>query len=294
MRHGAVLLAVVLAAWAGGCSVSPRAADPAFGDREVNAELINTPVIRVEVLRVNDAWMPGNALERSLRYIEGLIAGQFEIVDRGVVLLQEDADGRLSKPFSWPLMEDGRAVSPEDFGADRVFRLSHAEGGVQGAVLVDYSGGEVKMEPLAAPGTVLMVVMPRDYAAGGVTGYHRSLARLDEAGEVVSGGGSMIVLQRRAIVEKSGGLVERSKLWEWTITHELGHALRVPAQAERMWSGPHPGAHCTRPECVMYAAADWRSVMSGLVNGWPLRFCGPCEGEIGAARAGRKVASVGQ
>lgn len=289
----ALILAAGLAAMGlatGGCAIKPREADPAFGSREVNGELINAPVIRVEVLGVNGAAVPVGALERSLRYVESLVGGRIEVHDRGRILLPATEEGDLALPFSWPLEAEGRALEPADFGPDRVYRMAGSAPCVQGAVLVDLWGGEVMMEPLAPPGTILIACMPRDWGAAPVTGYHRALSRLDEAGDVVSGGGSLIVLQRREIVRRSGGLVERSKLWEWTLTHELGHALRVPADAGRTWSGPHPGAHCTRPECVMYAAADWRSVASGLMNGWPLRFCGECEGEIAAARGEEKVA----
>jgi hypothetical protein len=95
----------------------------------------------------------------------------------------------------------------------------------------------------------------------------------------------IVVLHDEAIARRSGLFVKREKLYEWTLTHEIGHALGVPAANSHTWVVPGLGGnHCTHPECVMYTGFDWRVLWTGIVRGWPIDFCRQCTEELRQAR----------
>jgi predicted Zn-dependent protease len=95
-----------------------------------------------------------------------------------------------------------------------------------------------------------------------------------------------VVLCRSAIKRRSNWFVSEAKLAQWTLTHEIGHVLDVPASNTHKWLVPGLGVHCTRPECVMYTGLDWRVVVTGVLKGWPMDFCELCRGELERARTG--------
>src|SRR5690606_19379413 len=69
---------------------------------------------------------------------------------------------------------------------------------------------------------------------------------------------AVVVVHPEAIERVANPFVKAGKLLEWTLTHEIGHALGVPASHEHMWIVPGLGGHhCTHPECVMYTGFDW-------------------------------------
>lgn len=71
-------------------------------------------------------------------------------------------------------------------------------------------------------------------------------------------------------------------LWSFVLTHELTHALHVPA---RPWHGWRAG-HCTRPDCVLYPGLDVRSAWMTLRNlRRPRHACNWCADEVRAAMA---------
>ncbi len=50
--------------------------------------------------------------------------------------------------------------------------------------------------------------------------------------------------------------------WSIVVSHELFHALGLPADRGRRWCGPH----CTNPGCILYARVDWRSVCRAIAD----------------------------
>lgn len=127
------------------------------------------------------------------------------------------------------------------------------------------------------PGTILVAPI----GGVGVTGY-----------QTWSGGGEgepartpIVVVLPETIARRAGFFVKSDSLWEWTISHEIGHVLGVPASNSHAWVVPGLGGnHCTHPECVMYTGFDWRVLWTGIVRGWPMEFCAVCTGELEAAK----------
>lgn len=146
------------------------------------------------------------------------------------------------------------------------------------AGLVEWPRGQ---EPASRVPVIRIMTTPRKALTGFVTGSCgavRTEADKDSAYALVH----EIRLYGDVIAARSGVLVDEEKLWEWTLTHELGHVLGVPARASHTWTGAYPGRHCTHPECVMYSAIDWRVVLTGLTMGWPLDYCEQCKGDLSA------------
>ncbi|MDX2131457.1 MAG: hypothetical protein SFY69_05355 [Planctomycetota bacterium] len=122
------------------------------------------------------------------------------------------------------------------------------------------------------PTTVLVVP-----ASGAwVTGYATSRGE----GEPGRGRRAVVVVMPEGIARRSGFFVRPSKLWEWTLVHEMGHVLGVPASSSHAWDVEGLGVHCTNPGCVMYTGFDWRVLWTGIVRGWPLEFCEDCAREL--------------
>jgi hypothetical protein len=176
----------------------------------------------------------------------------------------ERAAHRLSQHTGRPvaLDEDAQLLLDLPPGEHDVLGFIHAEMRQRGAI---------------DAGTILVVPV----AGERNTGY---LAWRGE-GEPGDGLTPMVILLREGIINRSGFFVNRDKLWEWTINHEIGHILGVPASREHAWIVPCLGGnHCTHPECVMYTGFDWRVLWTGLVRGWPLDFCEHCSRELREAR----------
>ena len=299
MARGAVALAVVLALW--GCRVPAAEAEPNAPVGAVNRTLLQAPVVRIELLSVNGESVPEKALAASMETIGEYLAGRIEVVDRGGIerpALEED--GTLAGRMEWPSL-DWAAVERGEIALEPVserttwYRAREREGDGEGgkggrvvAIVTELMDGSRLAYPMAEPTTILVAAISLEDGGPWVTGYHHDLAGIgDDKGATFdyAACGSMVVLNGSVIRERSGPFVSETKLWEYTLTHEIGHALGVPASATHARVLPGRGTHCTRPECVMYAAADWRTVLSGLLHGWPLDFCEACAGELRSAVA---------
>jgi hypothetical protein len=92
-------------------------------------------------------------------------------------------------------------------------------------------------------------------------------------------GHQQIVFSTEGINAMSGWFFSTRDAWTLVQTHELGHALGIPASADHAWAD----GHCTQPRCVLYPRMDARSVLSALFAfGPPRGFCGKCRGELQA------------
>jgi hypothetical protein len=171
------------------------------------------------------------------------------------------AAGRIAAVRGGPVVvEDASAVTLGPGDVDllaRAMELAHAERAL-------------------TPTTVLVVPV----SGRGVTGY----CAWRGEGEPGRGKAAVVVVLPESMRARSNWFVREDRLWEWTLTHELGHVLGVPADASHAWRVPNLGVHCTDSACVMYTGFDWRVLWTGIVKGWPMDFCGRCRGEVERAR----------
>lgn len=243
----------------GGCAAPPAKPDPEVEVRGIHVAILRAPRVVVEIVRVNDVVVPEVELARSLARFETLIGVPLEVVDHGRVALDCEPDGRLLRATRWPVTPEGELRPP-------------------------LPPGHFELGPEAEPAHIRVLFIERpareDIFAKPVFGFHRRLP----AGEDEPRGGSLVVIQCGVIADRTNAFIPYAKALEWTITHELGHAIDVPADPSRAWQGPGFGTHCTRPECVMYTGRDWRLVWTAMVRGWPMDYCGPCRDEVRLAR----------
>ncbi len=265
------------------CAVPPRAGDAAILVAPVRLEHWHAGVLRVHVLSVNGAHIPRGALEGSLSTLRRHVGMPVDLFDHGDISVAVDANGRLPDPLPWPVRVGERECTLDDLSRtpERTRLLIEARGGIAGVVVKTNHAAEPVLYPLIEPGVILVAVVPGSPDGGGVTGYAAPVPSTPTA-EMRTG---LVVLRASAILRVSNWFVSAEKLWEWTLTHEAGHVLGVPASNSHVWNVPGLGAHGTQPECVMYTGLDWRVVVSGLLHGWPLDFCGCCAGELSTARA---------
>jgi len=253
----------------------PRRADPTLVDLGVDGAHFRGSALRVHLLSVNGAEVPPEALDRAFDTISRHVHLPVQIDDHGELFVPETEHD----PFVWPGWdrvdaERVRAAAPEPY------RPPNAADGVAGFLLIP-TRGEVDAEliyPLIEPGVALVVCVPG--TSRGLAGYTVRLPRTD------GGFHPGLVVLRAARIERIGRLVGRNRMWEWTLTHEIGHVLGVPGDASHAWNRSQRGVHCTRPDCVMYSGADWRFLWTSLWHGLPLDFCPLCAGELAAASPG--------
>jgi hypothetical protein len=265
------------------CAVPPHPADPTISEHPVRLEHWRAGVLRVHVMSVNGARIPERALERSLATIAHATGLGTEVHHEPDLCLAPDAEGLFADPLPWPVREAGHELSLDDLARTPGRRrlLSEPQGGIVGVVVKTNFAAEPVLYPLIEPGVMLVAVVPGNADGSGVTGYTARSANAPE-GEMFSG---LVVLRASAIARVANWFISEDRLWEWTLTHEAGHVFGVPARNSHMWIVPGLGAHCTRPDCVMYTGVDWRVVLSGLLHGWPLDYCGICAKELDEARA---------
>jgi len=210
----------------------------------------------------------------------------------------------LNQPINLPVV-NGRLVTV------RVFAVNGAElpgGSVEDAVawLDRYVAGDVRLlatRPLELaanddgvvtrrqlyehrdtladnrPCDITVYVVPRfsDFS-------HRGFA------DMVGGPTGHLVALHQTVMEARRSILSSQVMHELVLKHELGHVLRVPADASHT-SGDSasggPGGHCTHPECLLYWGVDTRSVLTGLMRlGPPKDLCRVCRAEVAAAQAG--------
>lgn len=271
------------------CRVPPHAPQPVDplglgAARGVRAEFVAAPQLRITRLSVNGRELSARTWERVLARLQREITGEIALEDAAPLELPARGDGTLAAPFEWPTHGAGELTSGS------VVRRELVPGtwfeyvrGVEVIALesVTQDGAPVRT-PIVEPQRVLVAIVPRDPASAGLLGLHERLLR-SEGGALLDSG-SLIVIQADALAARANWFVSRPQLEEHVLLHEFAHALGVPGDPQRTWRGPHRGAHCTRPECVLYPALDWRSLLSGLVNGWPLELCDACRSELAQAR----------
>ena len=248
-------------------------------------DLVAAPQLRVTRLSVNGRQLSERSWQRVLARLQSDLMGQILVEDAAPLELPAGEDGALIAPFSWP------THSAEDLAGGSVTRrevvpgtwFEYARGGETIALETVAQDGVLQSTPVVEPHRVLVAVVSRDPESPGLLGRHRSLTRLD--GLSILQSGSLIVIQADALAARATWFASRTRLEEYVLMHEFAHALGVPVDPQRTWQGPHSGAHCTRPECVLYPTLDWRSLLSGAINGWPLELCDACHGELAQARA---------
>lgn len=261
-----------------GCRVSPRAGDPTIDAPSVNEAVFRQPVVYLHVVGVDGANVPPRAVERSVKTISKHLGRPIEICLHEPVTMSDEG---MFGGATFPVRDQGRVLGPADVSeVSPVYRLSTPDRGVLGVVGRNI-GDEIwaKVIPLTGPEAILVAVLPGPKHGRGVTGFATAVARANDDFRT-----GLVVLHESVIEERSGLFVSETRLWEWTLTHEIGHVLGVPASNTHLWRVPGLGPHCTHPECVMYTGVDWRVVVSGILRGWPLDFCAVCAGELRAAR----------
>lgn len=281
---GASLL--VAAALAMGCAVPAREGDPSIASGNVREEYFRGPSVRLHVFSVNNARVPEGALRRSVRTIERHLGCPVEVIDHGSQRIDLTAEGELSHaPIIPPVDPEGRPIEPGQLaGAPQWFDVP--DRGLLGVAQIGFwSRGPDHTEPLIRPiiddNVIIALALPGPPNGQGVTGYATAIPVRDP--KTLRTG--LVVLNASVIEERSNWFVSSDKLYEWTLTHEIGHVLGVPASNSHIWPVPGLGPHCTQPQCVMYTGLDWRVVVSGLLHGWPLDYCELCAAELGAARS---------
>ncbi len=280
MRAAAIL--ALLLALSSSCRVPAHAPDARAERKSIARELVNAPVVHVELVRVNGAAIPEVAWSHALATLGRHVRGEIVVHEREPLTLGVGGKNTLFEAFEWPLDVDAAQLVERELVAGAWYELSH-DGEPIATVSVGPDGTR-HATPIAPRDTLLVAVLPRDPSMGSLHGWCRPTSRIEhESGRFVSGG-SLIVLQSDVILAHAWWPVSAEKLFEHTLVHELGHALGLPADPARTWIGPHSGAHCTHPECALYPAFDWRAVLSGILHGWPLDFCEACKAEIAAAR----------
>lgn len=265
---------------------SPESVDPLGlgGSRGVRSELVAAPQLRITRLSVNGRELSQRSWERVLARVEREITGEIVLDDAAPLELPARGDGALAAPFEWP------THGAEELLLGSVVRrelvpgtwFEYARGAEVIALESATQEGAFVRKPVVEPQRVLVAIVPLDPASPELLGLHERLMRLE--GGAVRDSGSLIVIQADALAARSNWFVSRRQVEEHVLMHEFAHALGVPVEPKRTWRGPHRGAHCTRPECVLYPALDWRSLLSGIFHGVPLELCDACRGELAQAR----------
>jgi hypothetical protein len=261
-----------------GCAAPSRAGDPSLASNQVRTEFFTAPEVRIHRFSVKGARMSDGAFHAALTTIESHLHRPIRMIDHG-----EQADGWGKGGPVAPVQDHGRAVTGADVeAAGGVYRLSEPQDGIVGVARRAVGDGAL-CDVLADPGVVVVVELPGPDDGVGVTGSTGAIAvNSDGPPRFLPG---TIVIEHSVIKRRSNWFVSEAKLSQWTLTHELGHVLGVPASNSHIWAVPGLGPHCTDPRCVMYTGFDWRVLWTGIVRGWPMNFCQQCSKEIEAARS---------
>lgn len=278
------LLLTLLLFLCSGCAVPPASPDPNAESGKVAIAQLNAPAFRLHIIETGDATLPPKALERTLRTLQAYLAGPIEVIHHPPIA----APDRSAGPF--PILDGDRIVTSADLPESGPYRLASPNAGLIGAIGLPTFDGETEFTsllPLIEPGVALVAVTPGPDDGRGVTGYATRAGR-DPDQAMIRG---LVVMHDSVIQRRSNWFMPRSKLYQWTLTHELGHVLGVPADRTHIrYVQGLGGGHCTHPECVMYTGVDWRIVVSGLLHGWPMNFCEVCQEELRSARSTSPVA----
>ncbi len=266
------------------CAVPPREADPSLRPTGVRDDFFRAPTVRLHIYTTNDAAIPPEALRRSLATVERHLGRPIEVIDHGSRTIELDEHGELLRDPVIPFEDGAGNPIPLPPGGGAVVPLTVPDRCVNGCVGIDTFDGTtmgVLVRPAVDDAVIVLSCVPGPPDGVGVTGYATPIP-VGPAGKLRVG---MVVLHASVIDAHSNWFVDCDKLYEWTLTHEIGHVLGIPADASHTWLTPGRGQHCTHPECVMYTGLDWRVVVSGLLHGWPLDYCDVCAAELASMRA---------
>lgn len=300
-RIGLALVTLTLAT--AGCRVAPTAADPSIRTRSVNAPLLRAPTVRIHVATVGDESLPEVALEASMATLRRHLPQPIEVIRHPAVPGPPAESPEIEFAPEFPVFRDGKQITREDLtgselesGTALTCRLDTPDRGILGVAglpsATDADGRVVGygLRPIVEPDVLLVMVVPGSGNGLGHTGYATQVVESDSL-HLRTG---LVILRRSAIRRRAGVFVPESRLWEWTLTHEIGHVLGVPASNQHACIVPgYGGIHCTHPECVMATGVSWRTIASGLINGWPLDYCEACSAEIRAGRGTEQVRDSG-
>jgi hypothetical protein len=263
-----------------GCAAPLRPGDASILSNQVRPEFFTAPEVRLHRFSAQGARMPDAAFRAALATIERRLHRPVRVIDHG------EATGWGTGGPVAPIQDHGRAVTGADVeAAGGVYRLSSPQDGILGAAAFgNPTGGVGNSFVLAEPGTIVVVELPGPLDGVGVTGLADKMA-VETADGPPRWRQGTVVLEHSVIHRRSNWFVSESKLFQWTLTHEVGHVLGVPASNTHIWAVPGLGPHCTDPRCVMYTGFDWRVLWTGIVRGWPMDFCEKCSKELEAARS---------
>jgi hypothetical protein len=290
MRSLAFCLAIAFAVLSG-CRVPPRAGDASLPPRSINTPLLTAPAVRVHVAAIGDAQIPEAAFSASLATLSRHIRRPIEVYRHPSLPAEPPDSDVVEIAGEFPVYQDTRLVTRDDFlpaindRSSPVYTLPAPDHGILGVAGIptssDPQSGKIwlTLRPIVEPDVILVLGVPGSRNGLGYTGF---------TDQVVKPGGAMrnglVVLRQSAIERRSGVFVPANRLWEWTLTHEVGHVLGVPINnSHSEFVRGYGGIHCTHPECVMSTGVDLRTIVSGVVNGWPVDYCDRCSSEIRAA-----------
>lgn len=278
-------LLLLLLIWPAGCAVPPAPADPNAISTRVESAHLTAPAFRIHILEIGNVTIPPQAIERTVRTLQPYFAGPIEIIRHPPMPTLDWNAG----PF--PVRDGDRVILPGDMPSAGPYRLASPNAGLLGVIALPNPDGPVaNLIPFIEPGVALVAVTPGPVEGRGITGRATIAARDPDLSPHVG----VVVMYDSVIRGRANWFVPRAKLYQWTLTHELGHVLRVPADRSYIRTVRNLGGdHCTHPECVMYTGVDWRVVVSGLLHGWPMEFCKVCQEELRAASATEPPAPAG-
>jgi hypothetical protein len=270
MRLASLLLALLLPA----CAAPSRPADPTIPAQPVRADLFSVQEVRLHRFSAKGCRIPDPAFRAALTTIESHLGRPIRVIDHGETETGWGENGPIA-----PIQDRGHPISGADVtAAGGRYMLSQPDDGILGVIDMGPIGGGRPL-PLVEPGAIIVVEFPGTQDGSGVTGVTTRVA-VDQGAAKPQAQSGMVILCHSALVHRSGVFISRAKLSQWTLTHELGHVLHVPASNAHLWFVPGLGPHCTNPTCVMYTGFDWRVLWTGLVRGWPLDFCDHCTAEL--------------
>lgn len=278
---------IMLMSVCAGCRVPPRAGDPTLPERSVNRELLIGAKIYVHIAELGDARLPIRALDQSLATLKRHLHRPIEVVRHPPIAVDQPESDDIELAAEFPVFDGDRLITRADFSPKssvgpplRELRLRESKAGLLGVaclqeVSADHPGWS-RLQPIVEPSAILVMAVPGNRSGSGHTGWTTSVLTDD-----LTSRRGLVVLRQSAIERHASLMVPAERLWTWTLTHELGHVLGIPVGNEHSCVvRGYGGIHCTRPECVMSTGVDWRTVVSGVLRGWPLDYCDSCSAEI--------------